>query len=85
MHFLTEWLSFLHFFFHPYPKSGHCASFWIYALFVYIDSKRSKISKKRIRCNMCILCILRKLRVVFNERAGRTGPGTQGQLNCPNL
>ena len=46
MHFLTERLSFLNFFFHPYPKSGHCASFWIYALFVYIDSKRSRIAQK---------------------------------------
>ena len=48
MHLLPERLDFLHFYFDPYPKSGHCASFWIHALFVYIDSKRSRIAQKEI-------------------------------------
>ena len=37
---------FLEFKLDPYPKYGHCASFWIHALFAYHDSLRPKIPKK---------------------------------------
>ena len=38
---------FLEFKLDPYPKCGHCASVWIYALSAYHDSSMPKITKKK--------------------------------------